>query len=185
MKGKKFLLGIMLVAAVLIMAQASVSNADPYSGAWLPNDPTDFFAVEFSAGPDAGSFSMYDWGDTDSSLEIFSLSSTTGSQSVHFTQNTGTWYAGLSLGATTLDLGSDLEFGFFFGDGTSSSPYYEYDLVVIEAGEVYQLSHASSDISVLTSDVAPVPIPASVLLLGSGLVGLIGFGKRRMRKKVS
>jgi hypothetical protein len=30
--------------------------------------------------------------------------------------------------------------------------------------------------------IAPVPIPASALLLGSGMVGLIGFGKR-MRKK--
>ena len=178
MKGKQMLLGMMIVAALSIIAQPSVSNAYEYSGAWLPNDTTDFFAVEFTVGTDAGSFSMFDWGDTDT-LEIFSMSEMLGAKSVYFTQDSGTWYAGLTTGATTLDLGNDLEFGFFFGDGTSS--YYIYDLTVIETGEVYQLNHASSDISIYTSDVAPVPIPAGALLLGSGIVGLIGFGKRMRR----
>lgn len=183
MKVKRMLLGMMIVAVLLIMAQASVSNAYTYSGAWLPNDKEDFCAIKITvnSGPVEGSFSMYDWGETDS-LELFSMSKKSGIQSVYFTQDNSTWYAGLSRGAQTLNLGDSQDFGFFFGDGTDS--YYTYDLTVIQAGEIYYLSSDSNDIGIYTSDIAPVPIPASVLLLGSGLAGLIGFGKR-MRKRVS
>ena len=180
MKGKRIILG-MLVAAFLIMAQASVSNADTYSGAWLPNDEADMFTMKVTVGTDAGSFSMYDWGDTSESLEIYSMGESSGVQSVYFTQSSGDWYASMTSGVITdLALGDSLEFGFSFGDGTDT--YYTYDLTMIEPFETYQLTHGSSDILITTSDAAPVPLPASVLLLGSGLVGLIGFGKR-MRKR--
>ena len=172
----------MILAVFLIMAQPSVSNAETYSGAWLPNDTQDFFAVEFTFGSDQGSFSMYDWNDSSNSLEIFSVNDSFGAKSVFFTQSNSTWYAGLTEGALTFDPGDDLLFGFFFGDGTNE--YCDYDLKVVEMNEVYRLSHESSDIIIVTSDVQAVPIPASALLLGSGMVGLIGFGKR-MRKKVS
>ena len=181
MKGKKILLGMMLVAALLIMAQPSVSNAANYSGAWLPNDTTDMFTMKVTVGTDAGSFSMFDWGYETDSLEIYSMGEAMGIQSVYFTQDSGNWYASMTQGSTTdLNLGDDLLFGFFFGDGGDT--YYTYDLTTIEPGEVYQLTHSSSDILITTSDAAPIPIPASFLLLGSGMVGLIGFGKRKTIK---
>ena len=180
MKGKRILLGMMLVAALLIMAQPSVSNADIYDGAWIANDSEDAFFVEFKnplrANPD--SFFMYDWGNESASMEVFGSGIF---QDVFFTPVNGTWYAGRAENAQSLYLGSSLEFGFFFKDGEGSS-YFEYDLQV-GTGDSYILSHNDINIEVLTHDIQPVPIPASALLLGSGIVGLIGFGKsKRMRK---
>lgn len=176
MKGKRMLFGVVALCTVLIMAQASVSNADTYSGAWLPND-VDAFLVAF-ANPlvtDPDSFFMYDWGNESARMEVFGSEIT---QTVYFTQKDGIWSVRLSGGTETLNLGKSSEFGFFFGDGTTMY----YDLTVIEPGEMYQLSPAgSSDITICTSDIAPVPLPASALLLGSGMVGLIAFGRVRLR----
>lgn len=191
MKSKTMLLGVMIVAALLIMAQPSVSNAASYSGSWIPNDTEDFFAVEFRSPTDYAAtdrFFMFDWGNTANSMEIFAASPFV---SVNIMQDTNNiWWAGLDLfwDINDLNLGNDLEVGFYFDDGAANpTPYFTYDVEVVtgQVGEVYLLSSINGEfaISVLTSDIAPVPIPASFLLLGSGLVGLIGFGKR-MRKNI-
>lgn len=36
-----------------------------------------------------------------------------------------------------------------------------------------------------TADIGPIPEPSTMLLLGSGLVGLVGYGRRRMKKEKS
>ncbi|MCK4815637.1 VPLPA-CTERM sorting domain-containing protein [bacterium] len=56
--------------------------------------------------------------------------------------------------------------------GMNPDGVFFYDLYIIEPscieGDIYALS--------------AVPIPGSLVLLGSGLIGLIGLGRRRMRK---
>jgi len=180
MKGKRMLFGMMIVAALLIMGKPIESSAALYSGAWLPNDKADFFVAEFTFGANPGSFSMYDWGESDS-LEIFSLGEPYGMKSVSFTQVGSTWFASIEGGtAPPLDLGDSLEFGFFFGD-TTNEKYYSYNMETLILNEYYELSHESSSIIIGTSDIQPVPIPASALLLSSGIVGLIAFGRVRRR----
>jgi hypothetical protein len=182
MKGKRMLFGVVMLCTVLIMAQASVSNAATYGGAWLPNDFEDAFFVELAnpLGRDSYSFFMYNSENENASMEVFGPEIT---QTVYFThiikEEEETWYAGRTKGAATLNLGSDLEFGFFFKNDEKS--IFEYDLRQSTSGDSYILSHGSMNIQVVTSDVAPVPLPASALLLGSGMVGLIAFGRVRLR----
>ena len=61
---------------------------------------------------------------------------------------------------------------------------------VISAGgnysltEIITIDHAAGDrvLTSLDASLAPVPEPGTMLLLGSGLVGLAGFGRKKLRK---
>ncbi len=185
MKVRGMLLG-MIIGAVLIMAQVSVSNAATYSGAWLPNDETDMFAVQFMNEPTLtpDSFYMYDFGNQNIAvdLELFSGLRKYDYETVHFTKEDNIYYAGLTLGAKTLNLGTNLHFGFYFKK--ADTLFLEYDVQLGHGGDEFILTCENINITVLAHDISQVPIPASALLLGSGIVGLIGFGKR-MRKRVS
>jgi len=180
MRIKKTLFGIMMVAALLILARPSISSADTYSGAWLPNG-SDIFMIELTPTSGTASFYMYDWGDTNDSLSLIT-DGVNDSDTAYFTNVSGTWYAGLTSGATTLNLGSTQEFGFYFYD--AGNTYTSYDLITLEQGVSYRLSDSSNTgMEVFVTRAAPVPIPASVLLLGSGILGLITIG--RVKRKDS
>jgi hypothetical protein len=134
------------------------------------------FAIELSMSSGAGSLYMYDFDEGISESLLVLMDGSFTSNNVYFTQTGGNWYASTSSGGTNLDLGSSLDFGFFFGN--SGSTFLSYDLTEIVPGDDYQLFSVETGMTVRTHDAAPVPEAGTFLLLGSGLLGLGIFARR-------
>jgi hypothetical protein len=167
-----------------MMAQPSVSTAYTFDKFWLPND-ADIFTVELTPTMGPGSLYMYDWEEgQDDSLFLLSDGDYEG-RTVYFTQDepTGTWFADVTLGGKTLDLGDTQKFGFYFSDASTDpySYYLSYELKEVTVDDDYRLYVYDSNtlMKVAVHDATPIPFPASALLLASGIVGLIAFGRVR------
>lgn len=174
MKEKRTFVGILLVAALLIMAQPSVSIG--YNGPcpWVPNDD-DIFAIELTDTEGIGSFYIYAWGEgPDASLKLVEDAEYEG-RTVYFIKMFNHWYAGLTLGSLELSLGDTPQFGFYFSDGSILPSYNRKK----GTDDYYILSNDKVEMAVAVHDVDPIPLPASALLLASGIVGLIAFSRVR------
>jgi hypothetical protein len=75
-----------------------------------------------------------------------------------------------------------IEYGFSFTDGANT--YYTYSVEQLSS-KAYLLRNSATGMSInLQSEnvtASHVPIPGAVLLLGSGLMGLVGFGARKKK----
>ena len=185
MRGKTMLFGVMIMCAFAIMAQPSVSNA--YT-AWLPSNG--MASIDFTSWNNTSSFYMYDWNNTDNNLLLFDAEDDfLDVVNVKFVINDDSWSAYNESTSESIDLGPTKEFGFYFFDGSVDTQYTVtpfLDGYILTNGEFPPIINGDSDdqmaVGIFNAD--PVPIPASALLLGSGMVGLIAFGQR-MRKRVS
>ena len=80
-----------------------------------------------------------------------------------------------------LDLASDNKYYFYLMDSNGNL----VDYTITETDYATYEIKVGNDVIIQIDAVASVPIPPSALLLGSGVIGLIGFGVRRRRANVS
>jgi hypothetical protein len=92
---------------------------------------------------------------------------------------TGTLISGLG-GTFTVDSSGSLALLFKSGGGQNTPSWWLYSLTGLASGEVLTWSIGGvSPINGLSHVEAYVPIPAAVWLMASGLVALLGIGRRR------
>lgn len=190
MQGKRTFVGILLVTALLIMAQPSVSLGDSvggpyghlfedevYGGPWVPNDE-DIFAMDLTlGGSKKAAFYMYDYDEgTINSLLLFKDEEFMGT-TVDFTKSHGVWCA--SVDGNNLVLGATPEFGFYFVDDDVIYDTYYWNWKTGTSADVVRLYDPNSQMLVAVHDATRLPLPASALLLASGVVGLIAYRVRR------
>ena len=146
---------------------------DPYSGAWQPTDD-DAYLLKLSL-TNPGSLYLYDYFNPEERLLVFG-DGFLGATLLYFTETgAGAWSAYTSPTGDSVESSS---FGFAFSAG-GDSWIDQYGL--FGTSGAYGLYNLETAMLVLVHDMAPapVPIPPALLLLGSGLIGIVSLRRRK------
>ncbi|EFI35276.1 protein of unknown function DUF1555 [Desulfonatronospira thiodismutans ASO3-1] len=175
-----FLLKKCFVLAALCMlitlgTALPLKAATVYSGAWTPtSNSTEFFNVTFNTTGDSN-FNFFLYNNNDAQLMIFERSQLWDAAQVGISRSDGTYSA--SLNGTSLVLGANPHF--WLGYSLGNDTFHQYTYSLLTGNDQFLLKLGDKDIMI--SDASPVPLPASIWLLGAALVGLAGFSRRYLR----
>jgi hypothetical protein len=152
-------------------------NDDETQGGFTIDDGGFLYIDEVLADADFGHTFGFFWEDTDSGLKSYTQQSKNDPGTGYSDPGEGDNILGLSylvdegskvktavgLNGTTVTAMSNNDWILAFEDTTSGDGDFQDAVFYVE-------------------DMEPVPEPGTILLLGAGLIGLMGFGQRRMKK---
>ena len=173
---------IMAALALIVGLSCSTALAVTYSGAWEPteSDINELSVDVLISNPSDFSLWLYDWSEVNTAQKFLDINQM--GTSILFTYKTtdNSWYA--ESGSISLKLGNDSWFGLLFKD-VSDNSFTSYDIEKISDPGLYKITMASGDNTdiFVQTDASPIPLPGSVLLLGTGLSGLGLLGWRRRK----
>ncbi len=182
MKKLRILIVACIVSCSLFLVAGSAMAA---STAWVITDTQNdnaYASLTRKSSFDTGEgFAIYAYNNLDSAITL--LDSTIVSADLYYNKDnntlkvTGSDEEDRETVLGTLQLNSGGQFAFYFFDSNSN----KYDISYTLGTGKYVLTDGSGNMSqrIDLHDAAPVPIPASVILFGTGLLGLVGLKRRK------